>query len=99
MWIAELAAGAGSKMCGPPGSSRRQNETSYSRVRRARQRWRLARGSAWPLLSDSTGRSSSSGTMPAGGGPLSSASGTPSGAPAAWPMSVSAAATRMWRQK
>ncbi len=37
--------------------------------------------------------------MPAGGGPLSSASGTPSGAPAAWPMSVSAAATRIWRQK
>ena len=34
MWIAELAAGAGSKMCGPPGSRRRQNETSYSRVRR-----------------------------------------------------------------
>jgi hypothetical protein len=37
--------------------------------------------------------------MPAGGGPFSEASGTPSGAPAAWPMSVSAAATRMWRQK
>ena len=37
--------------------------------------------------------------MLSGGGPFSVASGTPSGAPAAWPMSVSAAATRMWRQK
>ena len=99
MWIAELAAGAGSKMAGPPGRARRQNGTSCSRLRRARQSWRLTRGSPWPLVSASTSLFSSSETIPAGGGPLSSASGTPSGAPAAWPMSVSAAATRMWRQK
>ena len=92
MWIAELDAGAGSNRCRNLGSS-----SLFARCRRKRG----ARGSPWPLVwaATSWSRWASSGTIAAGGGPLSSASGTPSGAPAAWPMSVSAAATRMWRQK
>ena len=83
--------------------ARRPAPGRRSAVQRRYQGWRRFR-----CRRSASGESSSSGWvssggsrswMPSGGGPLIVASGTPSGAPAAWPMSVRTAATRMCRQK